>query len=271
LANYQYVSKESKLNFRYKNIERQIIERYVQTKQLVNLKTIQLFEYSEEMSNLAILKRLKTSIKQCMLEDYAQKSIYDDFKNINEASEALHLLKTVINFAVSTSANQDMKLSEFIRTIYINNSYKSADRVLKINTIETCQLKHLTHLWIILMMKRAILFSLKDQEPFEFLDDTFKKPFDDTEPNIILNPQNSISYALVIYQLIVFFVSDLMKQDEYQLACSYDIKDTLSNMDEEILQANEIANDLDSFFPSGVKLENIYGLWKSVVIKLSKF
>lgn len=268
LANYQYDSKESKLYFRYKNIERQIIERYLQTKQLVSLKSIRLFEYSEEMSDMAILKRLKTNIKQTMLEDYVQKSIYDDFKNINETSEALHSLKTIINFAVSTSASEEMKLSEFVRAIYAN-SYKYTDRVLKINTIETCQLKHLNHLWLILMMKRAVLFSLKDQDTFEFLDDQFRKPF--TEPNIILNPQNSISYALIVYQLIVFFVSDLMRQDEYQLACGYDIKDTISNMDDELIQAEEIVNNLDLFFPSGVKLENIYELWKSIVDKLSKF
>ena len=61
------------------------------------------------------LIRLNNEIKQELVDEATQKAIYEEFKQINETSEALHVLKTIINFACTTSHNSGIPLFEFIK------------------------------------------------------------------------------------------------------------------------------------------------------------
>jgi hypothetical protein len=59
-----------------------------------------------------------------------QLQITNEFKNINELSEALNILKIIINYAAATSVEPDQPISYFIKRIYFDN-IKNSETVLK--------------------------------------------------------------------------------------------------------------------------------------------
>jgi hypothetical protein len=67
------------------------------------------------------------------VDEGTQKAIYDEFKQINETSEALHVLKTMINFDCTTSNISDLPFFEFIKAVYTQNN--SVDTILKFRII----------------------------------------------------------------------------------------------------------------------------------------
>jgi hypothetical protein len=100
---------------------------------MTNLSKSILFELSEEMNDMEILIRLNNETKQDLVDEGIQKAIYDEFKQINETSEALHVLKKMINFACTTSNITDLHFSEFIKAVYKQNN--SVDTILKFRII----------------------------------------------------------------------------------------------------------------------------------------
>ena len=48
--------------------------------------------------------------------------IVDDFKKTNELSEALNVLKIIINYAITTSHDPNELVIKFMEKIYIKNS-----------------------------------------------------------------------------------------------------------------------------------------------------
>ena len=64
-ANFSYDSRILKCLFQYKNIENQIIDRYLRSKSLIDTSTIPVFEYSDEINDeMSLFKRLEESNKQ---------------------------------------------------------------------------------------------------------------------------------------------------------------------------------------------------------------
>ena len=280
-SNYEYDSKNSKLIFHYEKIQRQLIENFIQSKPLINMKSFNksiVFEYSEEMNDMEILIRLNNEIKQELLDEGTQKAIYDEFKQINETSEALHVLKTIINFACTTSNDKDIKLSDFVKVVYIQNN--SVDTILKSRIIENCKLMHLKHIWLIVMMKRAVLFTVNDQESFEMLDDLFRKVIQDENQMVLKIASNSltlVSIALVFYQLIVLFIYPLKSYDDKRIYSTFSLTDTILTIEDYdtrslqvIFPSNTQPAYLTDIFPQTLKLENIYEIWKMIVQRLSK-
>ena len=62
-----------------------------------------------------------------------QTEIFSEFKNVNELSEALNMLKTVINYAKAISADPSVQLVQFLKKIYVDNSLKNFESTLKSN------------------------------------------------------------------------------------------------------------------------------------------
>ena len=140
-----------------------------------------------------------------------QASIFKDYITINETAEVLSLLNIIINYAITTQPNQATYLSNFVRSIYIDPSTMSlrcnSDAVLSTKIIDNCQLKHLKHLWILLMMKKAFLYTVNNLDPFESLGEKFRDQ-SEIEVEITANPTLTLSLSLVIFQLIEYYSKD---------------------------------------------------------------
>jgi hypothetical protein len=177
-------------------------------------KTIKRFEYSDEITDFKIFKQLSAVTKQETLDMGVQLEIIDEFKKIDELSEVLNVLRIVIKYAITTSANPQESIALFIRKIYTESSekQKQVESLLKTKIIEHGKLMYLKHLWLLLMMKQSVLYTLNGQDPFENLNVNFKH---EGEMNFAIKYEYPVKVTLlnVIYQIIEFMLTPLEGDD----------------------------------------------------------
>jgi hypothetical protein len=147
-----------------------------------------------------------------MVDISVQLEIIDEFKKIDEISESLNILKIVINFAITTSASPNDSVSLFMRKIYTEALAKHYESILKAKIIEHGKLKYLKHIWLLLMMKRSVLYTLNGQDPFENLNSNFKH---EGEIKLSLKYDHAVKVTLlnVIYQIVTFMLTPLEGDD----------------------------------------------------------
>lgn len=75
------------------------------------------------------------------IELNVQASLFNEFGTIAEIGEALNVLKVVINYARTTSANSDESLGDFIKKIYVESTYKDMEIILKNNVSKLIYIK----------------------------------------------------------------------------------------------------------------------------------
>ena len=81
-----------------------------------------------------MFSRLDDVIRQEPIEQSVQANIFNEFGTINDVAEALNVLKTVINYARTTSADSNEVLKNFMAKIYLKDAYTNSEHVLK-NTV----------------------------------------------------------------------------------------------------------------------------------------
>jgi hypothetical protein len=194
-SNFSYNAIDSTCKFRYQSITDKIVDRYFQTKAFINLKTIPLYEYADEINDFTLFSKLNEIIQQvsrvvvfCLLfflllvyklmkiltiskeimDAKNQMDVFNDFKNINQTADALNVLKIIINYARTTSAKGDEIISNFIKRIYLDSTLANYEQILKPNIAFNCELRHLRHIWLILMTKRAYLYTINRTVRYEF-------------------------------------------------------------------------------------------------------
>lgn len=69
-ANFSYDARNLKCLFEYKDIENQLIDRYLRDKPLINMEKMPNFEYSDEIYDNRIFKRLDESNEQVIILFY---------------------------------------------------------------------------------------------------------------------------------------------------------------------------------------------------------
>jgi hypothetical protein len=163
LSNFMYDSKNLRFLFKFANIEYQIVDRYLRTKPDIDLNSIPIFEYSDEINDVSIFIKLNEVVKQNQADFKLQMEIMNDFKKINDLSEALNKLKIIINYAITTSADSTESIGSFLNKIYTGDLVKQSESILSSKIVENCSLGHLKNVWIILIAKRSILYTLNNQ------------------------------------------------------------------------------------------------------------
>ena len=98
-----------------------------------------------------------------VLDLLVQSDIFDEFDKINEISDILNQLKIIINYASAGAMNSTETILAFVNKIYPNQTTNKSEHVIKSKRIESCELKHLKHIWILLNVKRAVLLTRNDQ------------------------------------------------------------------------------------------------------------
>lgn len=95
------------------------------------MKKLITFEYVDEIPDLSFFNKLEGIIKQENLALNTQAEILSEFGNMDEISDALNMIKTVIKFGSTTSAEADITLESFLKRIYVGNNQKNFNFVLK--------------------------------------------------------------------------------------------------------------------------------------------
>lgn len=132
-SNFSYDSKNLKFIFRYENIEHQLIDRLLRNKPKVNLDTIFLFEFSDELKDTSVFNRLNQVCRQEALpsaENWIE--IMSEFGQVTELSDALNTLKIIINYILTTTPSGDLELLTFLGQIFLQESIlKYTESILK--------------------------------------------------------------------------------------------------------------------------------------------
>lgn len=103
-------------------------------------------------------------------------NIFNDFDTIEQTAEALNVLKILINYAKTTSADKNEYISDFSKKIYISRnieltlksnvsklySSKFELKAYDFKIMEQCQLKNFHNLWILISMKKAFLNTINN-------------------------------------------------------------------------------------------------------------
>lgn len=186
----------------------------------------------------------------------------DEFKKANELSEALNTLKIIINYAITTSARPNETILSFIHKIYTDNLAKQSEIILKSRIIEGCSLAHLKLIWIILTMKRSILYTLNDQDPFDKLNSCFKHGKSD---RLSLNYDRSVicSVTGIVYQIIMFVLTTL-KGDDLQSYNQIRVRDMLESLEDLSSIILYDRNKIPSNFledQSEARMDSVYSIW----------
>jgi hypothetical protein len=307
-ANFCYDANMTRI-FNFKNIENQLITRYLRNKPLIDLQNMEIFEYSDEINDLNIFKKMS---EISLLDFKTQNSIFDEFNNINEITEALKILKVITNYTSNLLTNsstnttiKDQNLNQksifsFIETIY-KDDFNKIKLIFKENIAEKCQIKHLKHVWIILMTKRSIMYTLDNQDPFQSLNISFKSTqpleWDHGCPTILVpgtqgpgklcqdkpgpehesfDTESLISLLIVIFQIITFDLNTLTNDVEIGDKKNQQLNDILINLNaynefliptnmSEIIHSSDdsVSSDIDDVLMcQPIKLENIFEYWK---------
>jgi hypothetical protein len=212
--------------------------------------------------------------RQDTLELSTQIEIVDEFKKIDDLSEALNLLRIIINYALATVPNKDEQIVDFLRKIYTEISLKQAESILKTKIIETGKLKYLKHIWLLLSMKKAVLFSLNNQDPFEALNENFKNTIEQENLHKIslINYDYPVKITLlvVLYQIVIFMMAPLEGEDlqTYPQNSIVDIFDSFDMISPLVMVSNR--NKIPDGFPDrSILMRHIYTLWRELCHSLS--
>lgn len=205
-SNFSYNSQELKLVFRYEKIENQILDRYLRSKAQIDFNSIPIFEYSDEITYFTTFKRLNEQVRQESLNLDDQAKIMDQFKTISELSEALNTLRLIIDYVIVSSLDSNDNLENFIQKIYSPPYRNQAETILKTKIMKCGKVKHLKLIWILLITKQSILSTNDGKDPFEALNDIYKK---EIALRLDLNLERSklVSITVVLYQVMELILS----------------------------------------------------------------
>lgn len=132
-SNFNYDARNLKFIFYYENIEHQIIDRFLRNKPKINLDTIFLFEFSDELQDSTVFNRLNQVCRQePMTSVGAWTEIMAEFSQVSELSDALNMVKIIINYTLTTTPNRDLDLITFLEEIFTQDKMlKHSEVVLK--------------------------------------------------------------------------------------------------------------------------------------------
>lgn len=189
--------------------------------------------------------------------------MFGDYEQINDVSEELNILKIVINYASTTAIDSSTTIASFINKIYPSSGCTGGQKVLKSKTVEACELKHLKHIWLLLNVRRSMLYTISGQDPFEMLRDTYKeeKTF---RLRVGLDPGLVVSVLSVIYQLVTSCLNttddDLQGSEDKKICDYFQYLDSL-----DVMVSDNVEKVATGSFPDeNTKMSCIFALWKYV-------
>ena len=212
-----------------------------------------------------------------------QINLLKEFEQINDISEELNTLKIIINYASTTLINSDASIISFVDKIYPSNqshqSHQSAKkRIMKSKILENCQLKHLKHIWLLLNIKRSMLYTINNQDPFETLSNAFKKPTKPIRLKVNMDSSMILSVLSVVYQVITIYLHSF--NEELEGFEDKKISDYFQYMSSLDIMVSENIEKLPYTFPDDEEelnlngeaylMRDIYEMWKHLCFLMTK-
>ncbi|XP_071137099.1 E3 ubiquitin-protein ligase rnf213-alpha-like [Mytilus edulis] len=236
LANCNYsfeVGQGTKVEYNFTNLERQLMDRFLFSKSIINnINEIETITYRSESTNAVVFKSLCLRVKQERLNPAVQSQICGELrlKSFPDLCESMDKLDIAISFLKSVGSDPESSLSDFMtNTLKIDNPFPSP----KAHQASRC--KNTMSLWITFAMERAKCLAKYDKKAFEGISENFKNAL--TEENInniedILNklPLEQIDVLVeLLFECIVLKIDvpQNMDDEDYVDMSKICLRDTL--------------------------------------------
>ncbi|XP_048860102.1 E3 ubiquitin-protein ligase rnf213-alpha-like [Brienomyrus brachyistius] len=187
--------------------------------------------------------------------------IMNEFKNLDEISEALSTLKITIGFLELSFGDPDMLLVDYMKK---ELRMEDGARRLSLPVLQSSRVKHIQSLWEVLSARRSMILVQMKQNPFYMIDEQFHIRL--TEKDM-----DELASQLSRFRNIDLFITELhdmiMNMEMNEIKPVWTIMETFTaflerkEMDDECIK--RLLNPLREL--GDLKMENILALWKLVV------
>ncbi|KAL7825463.1 hypothetical protein AOLI_G00326700, partial [Acnodon oligacanthus] len=261
IANIGYIVNEDgteTVDYNFKTLEKQLINRFISEKPHINLMTLPIMEHNPVKTLQSFFFREKDKLVPLSIQN--KHFIMQKMRFINEISAALSTLKIAIGFLEISFTSPDMLLVK-----YMKRELRMEDRSkhLELPVLKACQVKHIQSLWEVLFVRRSILLTEMNQEPFYMISQDFHERFStEEESNVEAALGKTRNMDLFIMELHDFIMNIKAKE----MKPEWDIKGTFKNV---LLYVRELdENSVESLLEhlnEDMKMTHVVSLWKHAV------
>ena len=214
LANCNYsfeVGQGTKVDYNVTNLERQLMDRFLFSKSIINeIQQIETITYRSESTNAVVFKSLYGRVKQDRLNPAVQSQICGELrlKSYPDLCESLDKLDIAISFLKSVGSDPESSLYHFMsNTLKMDKPFPSP----KAEQASKC--KHTMSLWITLALERAKFLAKYDKKAFEGISDNFKKPLTEEQRQAIEEILNKLPVEQIDILVELIFECIVLKID----------------------------------------------------------
>ncbi|KAL7825428.1 hypothetical protein AOLI_G00326350 [Acnodon oligacanthus] len=260
ISNTGYVVHEDgteTVDYNFKTLEKQLINRFISEKPHIKLSTLPIMERNPAKTLQSFFSREKKKLVPLSIQD--KNYIMKEMRLINEISAALSTLKIAIGFLEISFSSPDMLLVK-----YMKQELRMEDRSkhLELPVLKTCRVKHIQSLWEVLFIRRSVLLTEMNQEPFYMISQDFHAHFSKEE-------EPSVSGALARIRNMDLFVTELhdviMNIETKGMKPEWDIKGTFDALLYEKELDESSVNSLLEHLNEDLKMTHVVSLWKHAV------
>ncbi|KAK3585590.1 hypothetical protein CHS0354_036776 [Potamilus streckersoni] len=173
LANCNYsfeVGKGTTIDYNFANLERQIIDRFLFGKSLIDIE-IEEMVYRADYTNAATFRKLEEKIPQVPLSSGAKHKISEEFHSLPDLCQALDNLDIAISFLKSIGGNPESDLDKFmVETLKMEQSLHNTSAKLY------CQYRHVKSLWLLLSLEKTKILAKHKEVIFDGIPEDLHQP-----------------------------------------------------------------------------------------------
>ncbi|XP_048854320.1 E3 ubiquitin-protein ligase rnf213-alpha-like [Brienomyrus brachyistius] len=246
-------------NYNFKTLENLLVKRFITDKPCINLTTMPSFDLNPMKGVHFFFNNSKDNLEPLNTDN--KNYIMNEFKNLDEISEALSTLKITIGFLELSFGDPDMLLVDYMKK---ELRMEDGARRLSLPVLQSSRVKHIQSLWEVLSARRSMILVQMKQNPFYMIDEQFHIRLTETD-------MNELASQLSRFRNIDLFITELhdmiMNMEMNEIKPVWTIMETFTGFLERKEMHDEcIKRLLNPLRELGdLKMENIIALWKLVV------
>jgi len=262
LANCNYsleLGKGTRIEYDFGSMERQVEERFIRGRPRLQYQ-VDFVLFREDFTSAAIFAELRSRIPQESLVNGAsiEKEIGSKFV---EVGDLLASLDITVGFLVSVGGDPNSSLVKFM-----TETLQMSHRRQLYNVMQSCRLKHVESLWLLLSFMKACMQSNYGQDAFDAVEEKYREKMSSDlvdKVRIGLQHVNIDSFLPALHECILFKMT--VKQDPNHEDYIDNVDQPLNYVLHEYMEERGMAAMpalLDGRFPAEVLVKHCVALWR---------
>jgi hypothetical protein len=244
----------TKITYNLPALERQIINRFIIGKAIVEMKDYRI-AFRKNVCDRSAFVRLKERIPQEQLPLQLQRQIVSEFHDLTDVCSVLDVLDIVIRLILSADGSPDTLLYDYIvETLEMHPE----SGLVSVQAQQSCRLKHVVSLWRVLTVEKGRRLSLANKDAFEHVSSAFRK---EMEPSILQAFEKALMKLNVdafLQELADIIMLELQRWEENPNVNQYELGRAMQKLYDSGLQGLE-------HIPLEIQLKHLLHCWKVAV------